>query len=73
MTSRRDLFRMAGVAGGALASATVARAALAALPEPVIETSAMTRPPLMPSAGRPYKPVVTLNGWTLPFRMRRGV
>lgn len=73
MTSRRDLFRMAGVAGGALASAAVARAALAALPEPVIENSAMTRPPLMPSAGRPYKPVVTLNGWTLPFRMRRGV
>ena len=73
MTSRRDLFRMAGVAGGALAGATVARGALAALPEPVIETSANTRPPLAPSAGRPYKPVVTLNGWTLPFRMRRGV
>lgn len=78
MTSRRDLFRMAGMAGGALAGATVAgssvaRGALAALPEPVIETSANTRPPLAPSAGRPYKPVVTLNGWTLPFRMRRGV
>ena len=73
MTSRRDLFRMAGVAGGALAGATVARGALAALPEPVIETSANTRPPLAPAAGRPYKPVVTLNGWTLPFRMRRGV
>ncbi|MFZ9994322.1 MAG: multicopper oxidase family protein [Steroidobacteraceae bacterium] len=73
MTSRRDLFRLAGVAGSALAGATVARSALAALPEPVIETSAETRPPLMPSAGRPYKPVVTLNGWTLPFRMRDGV
>ena len=64
MTSRRDLFRLAGVAGGALAGATVARSALAALPEPVIETSAETRPPLAPSAGRPYKPVVTLNGWS---------
>jgi hypothetical protein len=24
-------------------------------------------------AGRPYRPVVTLNGWTLPFRMNQGV
>jgi FtsP/CotA-like multicopper oxidase with cupredoxin domain len=72
MKSRRQFFTMAGVAGGAVA-AGVARAALAALPEPVIETEAATRPPLQPSAGRPYNPVVTLNGWTLPFRMKRGV
>jgi FtsP/CotA-like multicopper oxidase with cupredoxin domain len=30
---------------------------------------AATQPPLAPSAGPPYRPVVTLNGWTLPFRM----
>ena len=30
---------------------------------------AATQPPLFPSAGPPYRPVVTLNGWTLPFRM----
>ena len=29
--------------------------------------------PLVPSSGRPYNPVVTLNGWTLPWRMREGV
>jgi FtsP/CotA-like multicopper oxidase with cupredoxin domain len=28
---------------------------------------------LLPSAGRPYRPVVTLNGWSLPFRMNAGV
>jgi manganese oxidase len=26
-----------------------------------------------PSTGRPYNPVVTLNGWTLPWRMNAGV
>ena len=32
-----------------------------------------TQPPLMPPNGRPYNPVVTLNGWTLPWRMKDGV
>ena len=32
-----------------------------------------TAPPLHPSTGRPYNPVVTLNGWTLPWRMNQGV
>jgi len=73
MTSRRRFFELASLAGGAVAATTVAKAALAALPEPVIETSAATRPPLQPSTGRPYRPVVTLNGWTLPWRMNRGV
>ncbi|MFZ9709456.1 MAG: multicopper oxidase family protein [Steroidobacteraceae bacterium] len=73
MGTRRKFLGLAGMAGGALAGASVARAALASLPEPVLETEATTRPPLAPSSGRPYRPVVTLNGWTLPFRMRRGV
>jgi len=30
-------------------------------------------PPLVPNTGRPYNPVVTLNGWTLPWRMNNGV
>ena len=30
-------------------------------------------PPLVPASGRPYNPVVTLNGWTLPWRMNNGV
>ena len=29
-------------------------------------------PPLQPASGRPYRPVVTLNGWTLPWRMKAG-
>jgi FtsP/CotA-like multicopper oxidase with cupredoxin domain len=61
------------MAGGAVAMSAVSRVALAALPEPVIQTSADTLAPLMPDTGRPYKPVVTLNGWTLPWRMNRGV
>ncbi|MBM4217898.1 MAG: copper oxidase, partial [Gammaproteobacteria bacterium] len=61
MKSRRDFFAFAGIAGGALAAGSVARAAMVSLPEPVVETSAATRPPLQPTAGRPYRPVVTLN------------
>jgi len=30
------------------------------------------QPPLYPPNGRPYNPVVTLNGWTLPWRMSSG-
>ena len=46
---------------------------MAALPEPVIQTRPDTMPPLEPGSGRPYNPVVTLNGWTLPWRMNAGV
>jgi FtsP/CotA-like multicopper oxidase with cupredoxin domain len=73
MKSRRQFFSMAGMVGGAAVAGSVSRVAMAALPEPVIEQSAQTRPPLQPSSGRPYRPVTTLNGWTLPFRMRDGV
>ncbi|MEY2685052.1 MAG: Multicopper oxidase mco, partial [Pseudomonadota bacterium] len=75
---RRHFFQHA-VAGAATAAAVggVARSALAALPEPVQQTSPDTAPPWTPpgvtGAGRPYQPVVTLNGWTLPFRMNQGV
>jgi len=70
MLSRRNFFRGAG-AGVALAS--VSRVAMAALPEPVLQASPDTMPPLQPATGRPYNPVVTLNGWTLPWRMNAGV
>lgn len=73
MTSRRDFFKTAGIAGGALAAGAVSRVALAALPEAVTRQSPDTMPPLMPETGRPYQPVVTLNGWTLPWRMRQEV
>jgi manganese oxidase len=73
MNSRRQFFKAAGIAGGAVAAAAVSRVAMAALPEPVTQTSPETMAPLVPSTGRPYNPVVTLNGWTLPWRMNNGV
>jgi len=35
--------------------------------------SAATQPPPPPATGRPFQPVVTLNGWSLPWRMQDGV
>jgi len=70
MVSRRSFF---SGAGAAMAAATVSKAALAALPEVVSSDAAIMRPPLNPPNGRPYQPVATLNGWTLPWRMRNGV
>jgi FtsP/CotA-like multicopper oxidase with cupredoxin domain len=66
MTSRRNFL---GGAGVLLGSAAVSKVVLATVPEPVTTNSAAMAAPLVPSAGRPYNPVVTLNGWTLPFRM----
>ena len=72
--NRRNFFNgAAATAVGAVAAASVSRVALAALPEPVLQTSPNTQPPLVPATGRPYTPVVTLNGWTLPWRMNQGV
>lgn len=73
MNSRRQFFKFAGIAGGAVAAAAVSRVAMAALPEPVFQKSPDTMAPLAPNTGRPYNPVVTLNGWTLPWRMNNGV
>ena len=73
MTSRRRFLQTVGAAGAALAASAVSRVALAGLPEAVSQDSPQTMPPLHPPTGRPYNPVVTLNGWTLPWRMNRGV
>jgi FtsP/CotA-like multicopper oxidase with cupredoxin domain len=73
MTSRRDFLNQAGLLTAAVTGAAVSRASMAALPEPVIQTSPATQAPLVPGTGRPYNPVVTLNGWTLPWRMNQGV
>jgi FtsP/CotA-like multicopper oxidase with cupredoxin domain len=73
MASRRDFFRGATAITAAVTATSVARAALAALPDPVIQGDPGTMPPLAPPSGRPYRPVVTLNGWTLPWRMNQGV
>ena len=72
--NRRNFFNgAAATAMGAVAAASVSRVAMAALPEPVLQTSPATMPPLVPGTGRPYNPVVTLNGWTCPWRMNAGV
>ena len=73
MTSRRQFFAGAGTVAAAVTAGAVSRVALAALPEPVLQMRAETMPPLTPNSGRPYNPVVTLNGWTLPWRMNNGV
>ena len=69
MSSRRQFF---GRAAAVLGAAAVSRAALGAVPEAPSASTAATQPPLVPPNGRPYNPVVTLNGWTLPWRMNDG-
>ena len=68
--NRRNFFAGAATA---VAATSVSRVAMAALPEPVMQASTATAAPLIPPNGRPYNPVVTLNGWTLPWRMNAGV
>ena len=71
MTTRRDFFRDAGVL--ALGAGLVSRAGAAALPEAAVMKDAKTTPPPLPKDGRPFYPVVTLNGGSLPWRMNQGV
>lgn len=68
---RRHFFGRAAL--GAVAAASVSRVALAAVPEAASRDEASTAAPLVPPNGRPYDPVVTLNGWSLPWRMNAGV
>ncbi|OYV30833.1 MAG: copper oxidase [Thiomonas sp. 20-64-9] len=70
MNTRRHFL---GAAAALVAAGAASRNALAAAPEPHQYNSAETAAPLHPQAGRPYNPVVTLNGWSLPFRMKDGV
>ena len=69
MTSRRHFLGGATLLGAAL----VSKAGQAAVPEAPAQDSAATVPPPPPPSGRPYNPVVTLNGWSLPWRMKDGV
>ena len=70
MTNRRDFLSASGAIF--MGAAMVSRAQAAALAEAVIQTDSATMLPLMPANGRPYNPVVTLNGWSLPWRMKNG-
>ena len=71
MSTRREFLRSSGAA--VLGAGLVSRVQAASLPEAPIQGSPLTQPPLAPPNGRPYNPVVTLNGWTLPWRMKDGV
>jgi FtsP/CotA-like multicopper oxidase with cupredoxin domain len=70
MMTRRHLF---GGAGLAVAAAAVGRGALAALPEIASTSSTAMQLPAPPPNGRPFHPVATLNGWSLPWRLRDGI
>jgi FtsP/CotA-like multicopper oxidase with cupredoxin domain len=71
MRNRRTFFKAAGAT--LLGAAAVSRAGAAGLPEAVIQTSAAMQLPPPPPNGRPYQPLVTLNGWSLPWRMKDNV
>lgn len=72
MVNRRHFLSGSAITAAA-AAAAVSKVAMAALPEPVLQDKPNTMPPFQPTTGRPYNPVVTLNGWTLPWRMNQGV
>ena len=66
--SRREL--MAATGGLALMNVGLVsgRVAAASIPEAQIQNSPLMQPPLVPTSGPDYQPVVTLNGWTAPWR-----
>ena len=67
MLSRRHLLGATAVLAGA--NAVCGRVQAAAIPEAPTTTTNSMQPPLFPESGPDYQPVVTLNGWTLPWRM----
>ena len=68
--SRRNFLGASGAAATLLgATAVSGRAQAAAIPEASTQSSPLMQPPLFPTGGPDYQPVVTLNGWTLPPRM----
>ena len=70
MVTRRSLF--SGM-GAAFASAAVGKAALGGTAGDRLHGPPGHAAAAAPPNGRPYLPVATLNGWTLPWRMRDGV
>ena len=66
MISRRGLI---GTAALVSVGAISGRVQAASIPEAPSTNQVRMQPPLHPSSGPDYRPVVTLNGWTLPWRM----
>lgn len=71
MSNRRNFFKTAGAV--ALGATAVSRVGAASLPEAVFQSAPTMQPPRAPDTGRPFNPVATLNGWSLPWRMNAGV
>jgi len=69
--NRRQFLRNSGAT--VLGAGLVTKAGAASLPEAPVLTDPQTQAPLQPQNGRAYNPVVTLNGWSLPWRMKDGV
>jgi manganese oxidase len=65
MLSRRNLLGAAAVLVG---MGPVRSRAASSIPEAPKTSATTLQPPLPPPAGQDYQPVVTLNGWTLPWR-----
>ena len=65
MLSRRGFL---GTAALVSASAVSGRVQAASIPEAPLMDKVTMLPPLHPTSGPDYRPVVTLNGWTLPWR-----
>ena len=65
--SRRSFLGASGLA--LVSAAAVSGRAAAAIPEAPTQSSPLMQPPLVPTTGPDYQPVVTLNGWTMPWRM----
>jgi FtsP/CotA-like multicopper oxidase with cupredoxin domain len=65
--SRRNFLATSGLALAGVTQVT-GRVAAASIPEAPTQTSPAMQPPLYPSRGPDYNPVVTLNGWTLPWK-----
>lgn len=67
MLNRRNFIGTAAVMAGA--TLISGRSQATSIPEAPTMASPNMQPPLFPKEGRDYQPVVTLNGWTLPWRM----
>ena len=75
MMNRRQLLGagLTASAGAVLANAGAAQTRFRDLPEAAFTDSPYTQVPPRPSDRFDYNPVVTLNGWSLPYRMNGDV
>ena len=63
---------LAGSAAGLIGMGAVPSTSMGAVPEAAITDNATMALPPLPSEGPFYNPVATLNGWSLPFRIKDG-